>query len=573
MKKKIVRRDSNQMDSSLGVHPLLQRIYSARGILSMDELEKGLEKLHPFTLLSNIGIAVDCLVAALQAKQHIMVIGDFDADGATSTAVAVKCLRKMGAQQVSFLVPNRFEFGYGLTPEIVEVAATTHPDLIITVDNGISSLEGVAKANERNIKVIITDHHLPGQVLPDAAAIVNPNLPYDQFPSKNLAGVGVIFYVMMALRAKLREQGWFVQHNLAEPNMADCLDLVALGTVADVVPLDKNNRILVHQGLARIRAGKVSPGIKALLDVAGRSSTKLSAADFGFGVAPRLNAAGRLEDMSLGIECLLAENDDLAFTLALRLDLLNKERQQIEEGMREQALAILSTLNFNQAIPNGICLYDPTWHQGIIGILASRVKDLYYKPTFVFAKHSDTELKASGRSIPGLHLKDVLENIATEHNDLLIKFGGHAMAAGLSLHIDNFERFADIFNQKIAECITNVNTQSLIHSDGELCPTTMNLETAQLLQNAGPWGQGFPEPVFDGQFKIINHKILKEKHVKFLLGSLDQFFTIDAVAFNLEPEKLQFQTDEILHVAYRLDVNEYRGNQTVQLLIDYFDVV
>ncbi len=573
MKKKIKRRVFIAGDLSNDIHPLLQRIYHARGIKSMQDLEKGLERLEPYQQLSNIHNAVACLIQALESQEHILIIGDFDADGATSTTLAVQALRKMGAYKVSYLVPNRFEFGYGLTPEIVEVAAQLNPALIVTVDNGISSWEGVCRANEKGIKVLITDHHLPGGILPQAQAIVNPNLPDDIFPSKNLAGVGVIFYVMLALRAALREQGWFSKQALPEPNMAEFLDLVALGTVADVVPLDKNNRILVHQGLARIKSGKVRPGIKALLEVAKKTVTKISSADFGFAVAPRLNAAGRLEDMSLGIECLLAGSEADALEIARRLDALNGERQQIEEGMREQAKEILVSLQLQDTMPLGICLYDSSWHQGIIGILASRVKDSFHRPVFAFAQHSSDELKGSGRSIPGLHLKDLLERLAAENPSLIKKFGGHAMAAGVSIVPENFELFSKLFNDLVADSVQPEDLEGVIHSDGELCAKTLNLETAYLLQNAGPWGQGFPEPIFDGQFKIINHRILKEKHVKFTLSQLDGEMLVDAIAFNLPADKLKFQEDDILHMAYRLDVNDFRGNQSVQLLIDYFDMV
>lgn len=573
MKKIIMRRPVIASDLTNEIHPLLQRIYSGRGIQSVQELEKGLEKLEPFQLLTNIHSAVACLVNALQEKQHIMIVGDFDADGATSTALAVDCLRKMGAARVSYLVPNRFQFGYGLTPEIVDVAEKSSPNLIVTVDNGISSLEGVIRANDYGIKVIITDHHLPPSLLPPAEAIVNPNLLNDLFPSKNLAGVGVIFYVMLALRAKLRELSWFEKQSIPEPNLAEFLDLVALGTIADVVPLDKNNRILVHQGLARIKAGKVRPGIRMLLQVAKKSIAKISASDLGFAIAPRLNAAGRLEDMSLGIECLLATKEADAIAMATNLDSLNIERQQIEEGMREQALNILKQLQLQQNLPVGVCLYDPSWHQGISGILASRVKDLLHRPVFVFAPHNDNELKGSGRSIAGLHLKDLLERIATENDGLIKKFGGHAMAAGVSINTEDFPRFAELFSQTVENLLAPEDLQGIIHSDGQLCPTTLNLETALLLQNGGPWGQGFPEPIFDGEFRIVNHRLLKEKHVKFLLSSVDTDFMVDAIAFNLPETKRQFKEDGILHVAYRLDVNEFRGNQTVQLLIDYFDVL
>ncbi|MBA2654745.1 MAG: single-stranded-DNA-specific exonuclease RecJ [Gammaproteobacteria bacterium] len=573
MKKQIIRRSLPDVTLSGNIHPLLKRLYLTRGIRSNEELEQGLERLLSFNSLGNIQEAVNCIVDALLSSSHIMVVGDFDADGATSTVLAVSCLKRFGAHKVTYLVPNRFEYGYGLTPEIVEVAANSHPDLLITVDNGISSLEGVARANEKGIRVVITDHHLAPPILPAAAAIVNPNLPGDVFPSKNLAGVGVIFYVMLALRAKLREVNWFQERSLPEPNMASFLDLVALGTIADVVSLDLNNRILVHQGLTRIRAGNVRPGIKALLQVGGKKCEQITASDLGFIAAPRLNAAGRLVDMSLGIECLLAENETIALGYATELDSLNKERQKIEEEMREQAVAHINSLEFQDNLPVGVCLFDESWHQGIIGILASRVKDLLHRPAIAFALSNAQELKGSCRSISGLHIRDALENIHNNYPGLLLKFGGHAMAAGLSIKRENFELFAQIFNTVISQTLSPESLQGIIHSDGELTCDTLTLATAEVLKGAGPWGQGFPEPIFDGQFKVITHRILKEKHLKLVLGSLDDYFNIDAIAFNVDPKKMLLNENDTLHVAYRLDVNEYRGNKSAQLLIEYFDVV
>lgn len=572
MKKTIQRREASLLESGSHLSPLLQRIYTGRGVRSVAELEYGLDKLLSFQLLSQIDLAVDYLVTALQLKQKILVIGDFDADGATSTTLAVTCLGLMKAE-VAYLVPNRFEFGYGLSPEIVEVAAKMQPQLLLTVDNGISSIEGVAKAQSLNIKVIITDHHLPGDTLPMAQAIVNPNLCGDQFPSKNLAGVGVIFYVMMALRAKLRDINWFNEQQIEEPNMASFLDLVALGTVADVVPLDQNNRILVHQGLLRIRAGRCRPGIKALLAVAGKTENRLSAADLGFGVAPRLNAAGRLVDMSLGIECLLAKDNDEAQRFAQSLDALNKERQQIEQDMQADALTLITHLDDKEHLPLGLCLYDSAWHQGIIGILASRVKERLHRPVFIFASAGDSLLKASGRSISGVHLKDALEQISKENPGLIDKFGGHAMAAGLSMNQKNYELFATLFDAKIGQLASAELLQGIIYSDGNLTAQWLNLETASLLRQAGPWGQHFPEPIFDGQFRVVNRRILKNKHIKFVLESLEDFFMVDAIAFNLDEEKLAIKEDDKVHAAYRLDINDYRGNKNLQLLIDYFDKI
>lgn len=572
MKKIIVRRQAGVLDLGAAMHPLLQQIYSARGVVCPTQLERGLEQLEPFHLLSNIDTAVSLIVNAIVKKEHIIIIGDFDADGATSTAVAVKSLQLFGATMVSYLVPNRFKYGYGLSPEIVETASTYSPDLLITVDNGISSFEGVKKAQELGISVIITDHHLPPDQLPEAQAIVNPNLPGDQFPSKNLAGVGVIFYVLMAVRAKLRELNWFCEQQIAEPNMASFLDLVALGTVADVVPLDKNNRILVHQGLQRIRFGKVRPGIQALLEVAGRSSANLLASDLGFAVAPRLNAAGRLVDMKLGIECLLAEDYAQAVDYASQLNSLNQERQQLEVDMKEEALQNLATLQLEQNLPTGLCLYNEDWHQGIIGILAARLKELLHRPVIVFAPHTASELKGSGRSIPGLHLRDLLDAIATQYPGLIMRFGGHAMAAGLSLEKDHLEKFSDIFDKEVRRHLCEEDLMGIIQSDGELTSSNITMSIAELLREAGPWGQGFPEPLFDGRFEIISHRLLKEKHLKFQLRSPDQGCVVDAIAFNIDPQKVSSLTRSI-HAAYRLDINEYRGNRRVQLMIEHFEPV
>ena len=446
----LIKRRQVTADIDLGdIHPLLKKLYLQRGVTSLDDLQLELANLLPFSDLSNINLAVDLLVDALQAKKHIVIIGDFDTDGATSTTLAVKALELMGATKVSFLVPNRFEYGYGLTPEIVRLSQKLKPDLLITVDNGISSIAGVEQAKAFGYQVLITDHHLPAEQLPAADAIVNPNLVGDKFASKNLAGVGVIFYVMLALRAKLRELNWFSQKELAEPNMAQFLDLVALGTVADVVPLDKNNRILVRQGLRYIQSGRARVGIQALLQQAGRSAERLTASDLGFAIAPRLNAAGRLDDMSIGIGCLLREDFNEALKIAELLDQFNQERRSIENEMKQQAFKALDDLHLEQqtTITDGICLYDPAWHQGVIGILAARVKEAYHRPVIAFAPVNNEELKGSGRSIPGLHMRDLLDTMASRWPGLIEKFGGHAMAAGLSLHKNKFAEFAEKFPQ------------------------------------------------------------------------------------------------------------------------------
>ncbi|MGD8570971.1 MAG: single-stranded-DNA-specific exonuclease RecJ [Gammaproteobacteria bacterium] len=557
-----------------GLHPVLNRIYVNRGIQCADQLQHVLDRLCDYRQLKDIDRAVALLEEAMQQQQSMLVIGDFDADGATSTAVAVKALRQLGAASVSYLVPNRFEYGYGLTPEIVADAQRLQPDVIITVDNGISSIDGVNAANAAGIRVLITDHHLAGQQLPAANAIVNPNQPGDCFPSKALAGVGVIFYVMLALRARLRASNWFDKQQLEEPNLAQLLDLVALGTVADVVPLDDNNRILVAQGLARIRAGQCCEGIKALVDIGGRQLHRLGAQDLGFAVGPRLNAAGRLDDMSLGIECLLATGSDQAYALAEQLNQLNEERKAIEHDMKTQALESLP-LNESQ-LPTGVCLYESRWHQGVIGILASRIKEKYHRPVIAFAdagaddQRGEPLIKGSARSIPGVHIRDVLDSIAAQHPGLLTKFGGHAMAAGLTLLKKDFQRFAAVFDEQIKATVDDDDLQHIIHSDGELAPDDIDLPLARLLEKAGPWGQHFPEPVFDGRFELVQRRIVGERHLKLLLKIPGSDRLMDAIAFNTVGDAWP-QDVRWVEAAYKLAVNEYRGLQSAQLIIDYIE--
>ncbi len=570
MQKIIIRRSvANQELGIDGIHPLLQRIYLNRGIQTLEDLQQELAHLLPASGLKNIDAAVLCLYEALEQAQHILIVGDFDADGATSTALAVAALRRLGAQQVSYLVPNRFEYGYGLTPEIVQVAAQRNPHLIVTVDNGISSVEGVAQANAFGIQVLITDHHLPGAQLPAARAIVNPNQAGDFFLSKNLAGVGVIFYIMLALRRYLRELGWFVSRQLPEPNLAEFLDLVALGTVADVVPLDKNNRILVQKGLQRIRLGKACPGICALLEISGRTSVNLTANDLGFALGPRLNAAGRLQDMSLGIECLLATEFSHARQLATQLDQLNKERREIEATMQQQAMDALTQLQTIHHLPLGICLHDATWHQGVIGIVASRVKDHYHRPVIAFASVNNQELKGSARSITGLHIRDVLDAVAKRHPELIAKFGGHAMAAGLTIHQDHYLAFAEAFSAEIGRHISIEELQSNIISDGELGHEDFSIEIAMLLREAGPWGQGFPEPLFDNSFQVLNQYLVGGKHLKMQLTLPKTTQLIDAIAFNVDLQQWPKHRAETVHMVYRLDVNEFRGQRRLQLVVEY----
>ncbi|MCK4865260.1 MAG: single-stranded-DNA-specific exonuclease RecJ, partial [Gammaproteobacteria bacterium] len=510
---------------------------------------------------------------AIKNELTIVIVGDFDVDGATSTTVAVKALYSMGAKKVEFLVPNRFEYGYGLTPEIVKVAVERfNPDIIITVDNGISSIEGVKTAKDFNLTVIVTDHHLPAKTLPVADAIVNPNQPGDNFPSKMLAGVGVIFYVMLALRSLLREQNWFVEQNLPEPNLAELLDLVALGTVADVVPLDYNNRIFVSQGLARIRSGKVRAGIKALIDVAGREGERLIASDFGFAIAPRLNAAGRLDDMSLGIDCLLSDDLVEARGIAQQLDEINYARRDIEADMKEQAMKILDGMHLdeNKNLPFGLCLFDENFHEGVVGIIASRIKDQWNRPVIVFAKTDDAMLKGSGRSIKGFHLRDALDAVASQNPGLITKFGGHAMAAGLTIAENDYELFIKTFDEEVRRHLNEDDLHGVIMSDGELHSAEFSMTTAEELRFAGPWGQTFPEPVFDGVFRIVNKRIVGEKHLKLSLQPEGSQVEIDAIAFNVTDENWSADVKQA-KVAYRLDVNAFRGNKSLQLMVEHIE--
>jgi single-stranded-DNA-specific exonuclease len=575
MKRIIVRRDVAATADALpgDLHPVLRRIYLARELCDARELRYSLDGLQPYADLKGIDAAAELLAAALQAQKRILIVADFDADGATSCAVAVRGLRLLGARDVRYVVPNRFDFGYGLTPEIVAVAARQQPDLLITVDNGISSIAGVAAARERGMQVLVTDHHLPGDLLPAADAVVNPNQPGDGFPSKNLAGVGVIFYVLLALRARLRAERWFERNGIAEPNLARLLDLVALGTVADVVPLDYNNRILVSQGLARIRAGRCCAGIQALLAVAGRNARQTVAADLGFAVAPRLNAAGRLEDMTLGIECLLSDDAAQARVMAARRDQLNQERRAIEAQMQEDALAAIESLALSEddpGLPVGVCLFQEHWHQGVIGILASRIKDRLHRPVIAFAPAGDGEIKGSARSVPGVHIRDVLDAVAARHPGLLSKFGGHAMAAGLSLPRRNFAEFSSAFDEEVRRHLAAEDLRGVIMSDGELVPEQMNLDLAELLRTAGPWGQTFPEPLFDGLFEIVNQRVVGERHLKMVVKIPGYDKLLDAIAFNTG-ERTCPRDAARARMAYKLDVNDYRGQRSAQLLVEHIE--
>jgi single-stranded-DNA-specific exonuclease len=513
---------------------------------------------------------IAALLAALKANKKILILADYDADGATSCAVAIKGLRLLGAQQVSYVVPNRFEYGYGLTPEIVALAAQSEPDIIITVDNGISSFDGVEAARKAGIQVLITDHHLPGMTLPPALAIVNPNLDGDAFPSKALAGVGVIFYVLLALRAQLRAIHWFSEQHLTEPNLAQLLDLVALGTVADVVPLDYVNRILVFQGLSRIKSGHCCAGINSLIEISGRSQKTLSATDLGFAIAPRLNAAGRLDDMALGIECLLSSDPIESKQMVQQLDQLNSERKEIEVQMKSSAMAILATLSDveENATQSAVCLYDQQWHQGVIGILASRIKDKINRPVIAFAKTDNGHLKGSARSISEIHIRDVLNDIATENPSLLSKFGGHAMAAGLTIKACDFDLFTKAFTQRTQQLIADFDLTPEIYTDGQLTEDYLTLNFTELIAAAGPWGQKHPEPFFDGIFDVLQVRIVGERHLKFVLRLPLGAKLIDAIYFFVDKPESWLGVRQIKAV-YKLDTNEFRGQRNLQFILQH----
>ncbi|QCT18270.1 single-stranded-DNA-specific exonuclease RecJ [Jejubacter calystegiae] len=551
------------------VPPLLQRLYASRGVRSMADLERSAKGLLPWQQLNGMAQAVKLLHQALIDNLHIVVVGDFDADGATSTALSVLALRAFGGKQISYLVPNRFEDGYGLSPEVVDQAHARGAQMIVTVDNGISSHSGVARAHELGLPVVVTDHHLPGETLPAADAIINPNLADCDFPSKSLAGVGVAFYLMLALRAHLRDSAWFEQQGLTIPNLAEFLDLVALGTVADVVPLDANNRILTWQGLSRIRAGHCRPGIRALLEVANRDPKRLNASDLGFALGPRLNAAGRLDDMSVGVALLMCDNLSEARVLANELDALNQTRKEIEQGMQAEAMTLCESLSRScDSLPAGLALYHSEWHQGVVGILASRIKERFHRPVIAFAPAGDGTLKGSGRSVQGLHMRDALERLDTLHPGLMLKFGGHAMAAGLSLEEARFDEFRQRFSALVGEWIDPAMLQGEVWSDGPLSAQEMTLETAELLRDAGPWGQMFPEPLFDGQFRLLQQRIVGERHLKVMVEPVGGGPLLDGIAFNIDTALWPDNGVREVILAYKLDVNEFRGNRSIQLLID-----
>ncbi|EJB1648718.1 single-stranded-DNA-specific exonuclease RecJ [Salmonella enterica] len=549
--------------------PLLRRLYASRGVRSARELERSVKGMLPWQQLSGIDNAVEILYNAFREGTRIIVVGDFDADGATSTALSVLGMRALGCDNISYLVPNRFEDGYGLSPEVVDQAKARGAQLIVTVDNGISSHAGVAHAKTLGIPVIVTDHHLPGDTLPDAEAIINPNLRDCEFPSKSLAGVGVAFYLMLALRTFLRDKGWFDERNIAPPNLAELLDLVALGTVADVVPLDANNRILTWQGLSRIRAGKCRPGIKALLEISNRDPQQLVASDLGFALGPRLNAAGRLDDMSVGVALLLCDNLGEARVLASELDALNQTRKEIEQGMQAEALILCEKLErSSETLPGGLAMYHPEWHQGVVGILASRIKERFHRPVIAFAPAGDGTLKGSGRSIQGLHMRDALERLDTLYPDLMIKFGGHAMAAGLSLEEHKFEQFQQRFGELVTEWLDPALLQGEVISDGPLSAAEMSMEVAQLLRDAGPWGQMFPEPLFDGRFRLLQQRLVGERHLKVMVEPVGGGPLLDGIAFNIDTTCWPDNGVREVELAYKLDINEFRGNRSLQIIID-----
>jgi single-stranded-DNA-specific exonuclease len=570
---KILRRPSPDTTPDWGQNlpPLLRRLYAARGVTSDDQLTYTLKHLASPMDLRGVDRAVALLAEAITSQQRVLVLGDFDADGATSTAVAMLGLGMLGLNDIDFRVPSRFSDGYGLTPGIIHRLRDEGalPDLLVTVDNGISAVEGVRAARELGIRVVVTDHHLAGETLPEADAIVNPNQPGCPFLSKNAAGVGVMFYVLTALRKHLREQGLLPE---PQPNLGNLLDLVALGTVADVVPLDHNNRIFVEQGLRRIRQGEARPGILALLEVAGRDHSEISSTDLGFVVGPRLNAAGRLDDMSVGIACLLADSRDEAQRLARELDTFNRERRTIEKDMKTQAQDLLASMSLDiEGLPWGLALFDTDWHQGVIGILAARIREQTHRPTIAFAPDDNGEdIKGSARSIPGLHIRDVLAVVDARHPGMMKKFGGHAMAAGMTLSRGDLDAFSDAFDRAVRDTLRAEDLEAAITTDGPLSPDELHLETATLLKRAGPWGQHFPEPLFDGNFRVVSQRIVGENHLKLVLQPEEGGAIIDGIAFNTGPEVPDY-TRTGARVVYKPDANTFRGRTNLQLLVDYLE--
>ena len=565
----VITRKPQAVWAGDNIPPILEKIYTNRGLTSLADLPRSLRELMPWTGLLGIEKAAARLVQAVLQDEEITVVGDFDADGATATVVSMLALRSFGAHRVNYQVPNRFDFGYGLSAELVEhIVQTEKPAVILTVDNGIASHDGVTAANNHGIDVIITDHHLPPPTVPDAWAIVNPNQVGDEFPSKNLAGVGVAFYLMLCVRAQFRALDYFNDKDLAEPNLAELLDLVAIGTIADVVPLDVNNRLLVSQGLQRIVAGWARPGVYALLQVAKRDAKYATAEDISFGLAPLLNAAGRLVDIGIGIDCLDADDLVKALPMAEELRDINQQRRQIESKMLDQAQAALDDLGLRKKLPQGVCLYDPDWHQGVVGIIASRVVDSYQRPALIMTRATAQELKGSARSVAGVHIRDVLVRVDQLEPGIMVKFGGHAMAAGVTILECNFARFAELFNQAVGEVFDCETYKAELLVDGELASDELNLPMADLLQRAGPWGNGFEEPCFYNKFTLLSQRIVGEKHLQLVLGLPNNSkVMLKAIAFNVDLARWPDWQCQQVGLAYRLRTNRFRGQISLQLLV------
>lgn len=548
-------------------HPLLERIYIARGITSAEQLNHSTQALLNYGQLSGVDKAVEILYQAAVNEKRVLIVGDFDTDGATSTALIVTALNQFGIKHVSYIIPDRFEDGYGLSVSVVKRALEKQADLIITVDNGVSAVEAVAFAKQHNIQVIITDHHLAPDVLPDADAIINPNLPHCPFPSKNLAGVGVTFYFMLAVRAHLRAHDWFNQRRLKEYNLANLLDLVALGTIADVVDLDQNNRILVQQGLARIRAGCCCAGIKALVAITKKNLQRITSLDLSYYLSPRINAAGRMEHMSLGVELLLAKDDQNAYESAEILENLNIARKNVEQNMHQEALAFIQQLEQQtDVVPNSFVIYHPEFHQGVIGVLSSRIKERFYRPVISFARTDDGYLKGSGRSVNGIHLRDILERVNLRDNKLIVCFGGHAMAAGLTIAEQDLATFTQYFSEEVANVLNNIALENVVETDGAVEKAFLNLTTAKLLKDSGPWGASFPEPVFEGEFRVHQQKLIAEKHLKLVLEPLDGGPLVNSIVFNIDRGVWPDQSVKKVKIVYNLEMDEFRGNQSLSLL-------
>ena len=570
MKNKLTHRQLPEAlpELSPDIPLLLQRVYALRGITSMQELDYTTRNLCNYDNLDGTQTAVEIVYSAMQNNKRIMIVGDFDTDGATSTALTVKALKKMGCQHVDYIIPNRFDDGYGLSISVIKRALLKKADLIITVDNGVSAIEAVEFAKQSNLTVIITDHHLCSEQLPAADAIINPNLPNCSFPSKHLAGVGVAFYFMSALRAKLRQENWFKTHNLEEYNIASLLDLVALGTIADVVKLDHNNRILVHQGINRIRSGYCCAGIKALLHIARKDPVSFTSTDLAYYIAPRLNAAGRMDNMSLSVELLLCDDYDSALKQASDLDMLNNDRKLIEQTMYKEALSYIQELEQQQSsFPNLLVVYHPEWHQGIIGILSARLKDKHYRPVICFASTEEGILKGSGRSIAGIHLRDLLDELDQNHPNLLVSFGGHAMAVGLSIRENDLERFRKHFETLIDKRLNANTLEQIIETDGEIDSQDFNYAMAKQLKESGPWGEGFTEPTFDGDFIVHQQRLFAEKHLRLVLEPKNGGPIIEGICFNVNLTQWPDNTIKNVKIVYQLDVDDFRGNQTAKLMI------